>query len=145
MRFFMTQQTNANQPTTQRLRTLRRWGISWTLIGFLMLLQEAFHFEGALWTMILIIVAWVVIPGPSRTTGRLRGMLELAGIIVAFVIVLIGSIYLSGVIHVNSGLLLGIVTTGLGVVFQAWAELQEARDSSGKNTGEQLAEKIRKL
>jgi hypothetical protein len=134
-----------SQTNPVRLRTLRRWGISWTLIGFLMLLQEAFHFQGALWTMILIIVAWVVIPGPSRTTGRLRGMLELAGIILAFVIVLIGSIYLSGVIHINTGLLLGIVTTGLGVVFQGWAELLDARNSSGKNTGEQRIEKIRKL
>jgi hypothetical protein len=96
-----------------------------------MLLQEAFHFEGALWTMILIIVAWAVVPGPSRTTSRLRGMLELAAIILAFVLILIGSIYLSDIIGVTTGLLLAIVTTGLGVVFQAWAELLRTRKAAG--------------
>jgi len=123
---------------------LRRWGLWWVIIGFLVLLQELFGLNFFLIAMALVLIG-VAAPRTKRQTRWIRSVLEYAGYLVVFIIVFYGLIWFSKALGLNTGMVLSATSLAIGILLQIWAEIRWQSESSGSDAVNRLIDKVRHL
>lgn len=123
---------------------LQHWGFTWIVLGFLVLIQELFGLNSLVLALAAILIG-IALPKARPQASRLRSVLEYAGYLSTFIIVPYGLIWLSKVLHLNTGLVLSLASLAVGILLQAWAEILRRSQSPEDRPAYPLIDKIRHL
>jgi hypothetical protein len=111
-----------NKSSPEKTYLLRRWGLSWIILGFLVLLQDLFGLNFFIIALGLILMG-IATPTAKHKTHWMRGVLEYVGYFTAFIVVFFGLIWLSKVFALNIGTVLSATSLAIGIFLQVLAEL----------------------
>jgi hypothetical protein len=123
----------------------RRWGLNWIVIGFLVLVQVVFNLNGSWWLILGVLLISLLMPERKPSTSWGQTVLGNTGYLLIFIIVMIGLLYASSMLHLNTGLFLALISLTIGIVMQVWTEITWDAQRAGATPTARIIERIRRL
>jgi hypothetical protein len=133
------------QPAGDKLYLLRRWGLYWVILAFLVLLQEMFG-PNFFFYILAIILAGFALPRTRYPASKILSLLEWVVYLLLFLVVLIGILWASKILGLNSGMALSAASLAIGIVLMIWSEKPLRAESADRaSVVNSLIDKIKKI
>ncbi len=128
---------------SNRMNDLRRWGLAWIVIGFLILVTGLFNLDHPIWTAFGMLVVMLVSPDITRPRRWLFRLIALVIGMLVLIFALLGLLGVAEAFHLNPGLVFSATALFIGIILQIWAEINSGAATQGQTNP--LIEKIKRL
>jgi apolipoprotein N-acyltransferase len=129
---------------SNKASNLRRWGLTWIVIGFFSLLTELFGIDNWLWTTLTMLLVILVSPSSNAQIHWLRRTIAFVGGMGTLAVVVIGIIWLGEKMGFEPAFGFAAISLLIGIVLQVWGEMSLQSQITQEAFGP-LIEKIKKL
>jgi hypothetical protein len=123
---------------------LQRWGLTWIVIGFVILVTEMFSLDNPLWTLVTVLLIILVAP-PTPPTTWLRRIIEFVVGLCILIVVIFAIVWIAQSTGLQAGLIFASGSLLIGIVLQIWASLKSYSAATNPGPFDALIERIRRL